>query len=1191
MAAFGAALTSPMAWAIPKVLLVGIDGVRPDQITLATSPNYDALVATGAYRDDALTVSFPTSSGPGWSDILTGVGNAKHGVTGNSFSPPLHFDTYPDVLTRLEQQQPALETVAVTDWLPFNTMISNQIDNRITLDGDTIGYGPGDAQVTQQAVQILANDDPDAIFVYYGNTDVLGHSYGTLAPQTIAGVETVDGYMAELIVAIQNRPTISNEEWLVLLATDHGRTDGGGHGGSSADEMDVFFLLSRLDGTPISIEFQPSNVDFAPTILHHMLGAVDASWDLDGRPVNQPILQATAPGPADGVVNVPLGTVLSWTPGANMLGNEVFFGTTSNPGAAEFRGAQTGTVFDPGPLDLNVTYYWRIDTVTAGGTIEGEVWSFTADSGVAAVGLWNFDEGEGTTTADALGGGLDGAFFNGLDATNWINTEILGKGLSLSSADGWVSFGNDIRFMPNSALTVSAWVKPALFTDYGGITGIAYDTGATESGYYLHTRSNGRFGWAVTTQNNAMLYVASPAGLFQSGVWYHLAGVYDGSVVRLYVDGAEVASAPASGLITYDPIPFNGFMVGTFADDNEDIRFNGEITQAALWRRGLSEQEISDLVDSVGPSQCLSSFALLPNSPAGTVTLSWDPEGAPTAAQIEILRDGTVIATVPIDTASYLDAPPGISVPGHVEFNYTIRMVTPDPNNCPSRSQSVQIYNGTLRDDLVLYLPFDGDSEDHSANGLSTALSGAPDLTTGQIGEAYEFDDTALPHQYVNAHNPAELQFGTSVDFSVSLWMKSTSLFDDNRGNGGTNYDPAIISNKDWNSGLNAGWVIAGNASNAGFNGMGNLEWNIGDGSNRVDFDATNVPVNDGVWHHIVVTHDRDGDAEFFLDGRKVGSATISHLGNIDSGLPTCVATDGTLGTVWESRFPGAIDDVAIWRRLLTTEEMTSLYTRGLRGESAVGGINHSLVITGIDRSPLDPSMLRLTWPGTPGKVYDILINPDLSLAVSDWAGLEGSQDIPADLSGTNTLDIAFPFPGRGFVALREKNAPPLFFDDLESGVGDWTTEVNDDNGNTRWEFGTPVGSTGPLAGADDSANAWCTNLGDYGADSDISLRSPAIDLAGVSGAELSFAVFRDGDGFGDTAVVRFLRAADQMQLGADTHLDMSVLNTDYATITIPVVAEALAETILVEWNFVSDSSADFFSGLSIDNIGVSVTE
>jgi hypothetical protein len=977
IAALGAGLSSPLTSAEPKVLLVGIDGVRSDEIILASTPNYDALAATGAYRDDALTVSFPTSSGPGWSDILTGVGNAKHGVTGNSFSPPLHFDTYPDVLTRLEQQQPALETVAITDWLPFNTMISNQIDDRITLDGDTIGYGPGDAQVTQQAVQILTNGDPDAIFVYYGNTDVLAHSYGTLAPQTIAGVETVDGYMAELIAAIQNRPTISNEEWLVLLATDHGRTDSGGHGGSSAKEMNVFFLLSRLDGTPVSIEFQPSNVDFAPTVLHHMLGAVDPSWDLDGRPVNQPILQATAPGPADGAVNVPLGTVLSWTPGANMLGNEVFFGTTPNPGAAEFRSAQPGTIFDPGPLDLNVTYYWRIDTVTAVETVEGEVWSFTVDSGVTAVGLWNFDEGVGTTTAEALGGGLDGTFVNGLDATNWIDVGILGKGLSLSSADGWVSFGNDNRFMPNSALTVSAWVKPALFTDYAGITGIAYDTGTIESGYYLHTMSNGRFGWAVTTQNNAMLYVASPAGLFQPGVWYHLAGVYDGSVVRLYVDGAEVASAPASGLITYDPIPFNGFMVGTFADDNDDIRFNGEIAQAALWRVALSGQEISDLVVSVGTSQCPSNLALLSNGPAGTVTLSWEAGVNPAATQIEILRDGALIATVPIATTSYLDSPPGIGVPGHFEFIYTIRVAAPDPDNCSLLSQPVQIYSGDLRDNLVLYLPFDGNPDDQSVSGLPTALSGAPALTTGRIGEAYEFDDAAMPPQYVNAHNPAELRFGTSIDFSVALWMKSTSSFDDNRGNGGTNYDPAIISNKNWNSGTNAGWVIAGNASNAGFNGVGNLEWNIGDGSNRVDFDATNVPVNDGSWHHIVVTHDRDGDAEFFLNGRKVGAATISHLGNIDSGLPTCVATDGTLGTVWENRFPGAIDDVAIWRRLLTTEEVTSLYTRGLAGESAIRDPHHPLVITCIDLDAANNDA-TLRWNSFPGATYAVETSDDL---------------------------------------------------------------------------------------------------------------------------------------------------------------------------------------------------------------------
>ena len=92
-----------------------------------------------------------------------------------------------------------------------------------------------------------------------------------------------------------------------------------------------------------------------------------------------------------------------------------------------------------------------------------------------------------------------------------------------------------------------------------------------------------------------------------------------------------------------------------------------------------------------------------------------------------------------------------------------------------------------------------------------------------------------------------------------------------------------------------------------------------------------------------------------------------------------------------------------------------------------------------------------------------------------------------------------------------------------------------------------------------------------------------------MSGAELSFAAFRDADGFGDSAVVRFLRASDKVQLGADIPIDMSVFDTDYLTITIPIAAGALGETILVEWNFVSDSSVDAFSGLSIDDVGVKV--
>jgi hypothetical protein len=202
---------------------------------------------------------------------------------------------------------------------------------------------------------------------------------------------------------------------------------------------------------------------------------------------------------------------------------------------------------------------------------------------------------------------------------------------------------------------------------------------------------------------------------------------------------------------------------------------------------------------------------------------------------------------------------------------------------------------------------------------------------------------------------------------------------------------------------------------------------------------------------------------------------------------------------------------------------------------------------------------------------------------------LPDAQDIAADPSGTNTLVITLPFPEEGFLAVREKNPPPLFSDDLETGAAGWTTIINDAFGNTEWELGTPTGTTGPLAGAGESVNAWCTGLGDYGVESDISLRTPAIDLSGVASALLSFDAYRDADGFGDTATIRFLRSSDQSQLGEDVPIDMTIFDVDYDAIEVLVPAAAIGESVLIEFNFVSDGTLDTFSGLCLDNILVQV--
>ena len=166
--------------------------------------------------------------------------------------------------------------------------------------------------------------------------------------------------------------------------------------------------------------------------------------------------------------------------------------------------------------------------------------------------------------------------------------------------------------------------------------------------------------------------------------------------------------------------------------------------------------------------------------------------------------------------------------------------------------------------------------------------------------------------------------------------------------------------------------------------------------------------------------------------------------------------------------------------------------------------------------------------------------------------------------------------------------APPViyFSDDLESGADGWDTLVNDENGTTEWILGMPAGSTGPLAGANDSLNAFTTNLGNYGPGSNISLRSPRVNLSAATSAHLGFEVFRDADGLTDTASVRFLRGDSLEQLGAEVDIDMTTLDTSYQLLTIPIGQEVLGEAgVIVEWNFQSDDSADAFSGLTIDNI------
>lgn len=272
-----------------KVLLIGLDGVRVDILDQATTPNLDAMIAAGAFADGTQT-AMPTVSGPTWSSMLTGVWPEKHGVRSNNFQGN-NYAQFPDFLTRLERLDPNFQTFAVVDWPPLGSedsggpLISDMVDRLVLVDGEEMGYDVADALSLEAALNELSEGDPDAAFVYLGYIDIAGHDYNSLAPEYRESIETADEQVGRLVDAVRHRATFENEEWLVLVATDHGRTDEGGHGGDSEMERTVFILACGPTVEPGRIATPTEIIDVAVTALTHLGVTIDPSWQLDGKAV------------------------------------------------------------------------------------------------------------------------------------------------------------------------------------------------------------------------------------------------------------------------------------------------------------------------------------------------------------------------------------------------------------------------------------------------------------------------------------------------------------------------------------------------------------------------------------------------------------------------------------------------------------------------------------------------------------------------------------------------------------------------------------------------------------------------------------------------------------------------------------------------------------------------------------------
>lgn len=115
-----------------RVLMIGMDGTRPDALAKAKTPTFDRLIREGAFTDEADILGAryqknDTISGPGWSSILTGVWADKHGVHDNKFKGK-NYELFPHFFKRLKRQRPDAKTASLVSWDPIHEHILSEAD-------------------------------------------------------------------------------------------------------------------------------------------------------------------------------------------------------------------------------------------------------------------------------------------------------------------------------------------------------------------------------------------------------------------------------------------------------------------------------------------------------------------------------------------------------------------------------------------------------------------------------------------------------------------------------------------------------------------------------------------------------------------------------------------------------------------------------------------------------------------------------------------------------------------------------------------------------------------------------------------------------------------------------------------------------------------------------------------------------
>ena len=289
--------------------------------------------------------------------------------------------------------------------------------------------------------------------------------------------------------------------------------------------------------------------------------------------------------------------------------------------------AGTGTTYSDSGLTANTSYIYRVRATDAAGNLSAysnaaSATTLTTISGLVAA--YSFNEGTGTSVADASGNGNTGTVVG----ASWTAGGKYGGALSFNGSSSYVDLGNPAAFGVTGSMTWSAWINSAANPPDDGIIVAKSDSA---SGWQVKTSPDTgpqTFGSSVSASAGSRIQRYSTT-VRSLNTWYHVAGVYDASARTLSVyvngvlsNGALVGTVPASQVRSSVNVNIGRRTGGLY--------FNGIIDEVRIYNRALTQSEIqADMNTPVGnggsnpppPAVMLSSSSLaFGNQATGTAS-------------------------------------------------------------------------------------------------------------------------------------------------------------------------------------------------------------------------------------------------------------------------------------------------------------------------------------------------------------------------------------------------------------------------------------------------------------------------------------------------------------------------------------------------------------------------------------------